>query len=133
MKLGVTGTQQGMTPEQLYYAKTAIDVLNPAEIHHGDCIGADKEIHQIAIEKGIPTVVHPPTNPKKRAFCKGTVNLPPKDYLDRNHDIVDDCDFILAFPKESEEQMRSGTWATVRYARKSNAAHVVVDPGGFSQ
>ena len=41
----------------------------------------------------------------------------PKPYLDRNRDIVDACEVLLATP-DGPERLRSGTWSTVRYARK---------------
>ena len=41
-----------------------------------------------------------------------------KRYLERNRDIVDACDILIACPRTLKEELRSGTWATVRYARK---------------
>jgi len=135
MKIGFTGTQIGMTPNQFgeLARLIAIGVTdNPCEFHHGDCIGADAEAHSIADAFGCRIVIHPPTNTSKEAFCKvdsewDTV-LPPKPYLDRNHDIVDACDVLLAAPKSIEEELRSGTWATVRYARKKNIPVIILEP-----
>jgi cytosine/uracil/thiamine/allantoin permease len=60
----------------------------------------------------------------KRAFCDRRWSaaadftvLEPGPYLWRNHQIVDATAALLACPFEFEEQLRSGTWATVRYAR----------------
>lgn len=53
----------------------------------------------------------------------------PLPYLARNCVIVDEADILLACPKGPEEQ-RSGTWATVRYARKQNKRIVIVYPDG---
>ncbi len=44
--------------------------------------------------------------------------LESKPYLERNRDIVDASEVLIACPSTREEVMRSGTWATVRYARK---------------
>lgn len=40
-------------------------------------------------------------------------------YMTRNDMLVAACDTLLAFPKTAVEQVRSGTWATVRRARKA--------------
>lgn len=40
-------------------------------------------------------------------------------YMVRNDALVAACDVLLAFPKTSEEEQRSGTWATIRRARKA--------------
>lgn len=53
--------------------------------------------------------------------------LPP---LERNHRIVDACDVLIACPKDAQEQLRSGTWATVRYARKQGKRVIVITPDG---
>jgi len=91
-----------------------------SEFHHGDCEGADQQAHEIAESLYIPIFIHPPTNPVARAFCSGAfVILKPKPYLERNHDIVDAVDFMLAAPK-GPEVLRSGTWATIRYAKQIN-------------
>lgn len=40
------------------------------------------------------------------------------DFLDRDDAMVEEGDILVAFPFSRKEQMRSGTWATVRRARK---------------
>lgn len=98
--------------------------------HHGDCIGGDEEFHKICAKQGIGIILHPPINETKRAFCKKNVwheNLP-KEYLDRNHDIVDECSIMLVGPKSSEEELRSGTWATYRYSIKRGKEIYLIPP-----
>ena len=126
MKIGFTGAQKGMTDLQKHTVGVLLfqhgKVLNDkveAEFHHGDCVGADAEAHDIAIEHGIDVVIHPPISDKQRAFCKDAKLVhPEKKYLDRNHDIVDDCNFLIGAPFGEKEVLRSGTWATIRYAMK---------------
>lgn len=134
MKIGFTGTQRGMTAPQrtsftaaLLFARIG---LNP-EFHHGDCIGADAEAHAIAIGLGFRAFIHPPIDPKKRAWCEASWLFEPKPYLDRNHDIVDAAQFLIAAPGEPIEQLRSGTWATIRYARKINRNLLIIGPKGL--
>lgn len=122
IKVGFTGTQAGMTE----YQKDAVLALlrdldgDLFEFHHGDCVGADAQAAQIAKTLGFKIVAHPPLNNYKRAFFKSDETLPAKAYLDRNHDIVDAAEIMLATPKEFDEQLRSGTWATIRYSKKKN-------------
>jgi predicted Rossmann fold nucleotide-binding protein DprA/Smf involved in DNA uptake len=54
----------------------------------------------------------------------------PKAPLDRNRDIVDAAAVLIAAPKEMTETLRSGTWATVRYARKQGKQVWIVWPDG---
>lgn len=100
------------------------------EFHHGDCIGADASAHEIAKELEIDIYIYPPINNRKRAFCcTGSFKIhPPKDYIERNHNIVDNCDILIACPKSNIEELRSGTWATVRYARKIKRPVIVLKP-----
>ena len=53
-----------------------------------------------------------------------------KPYLDRNKDIVDETNILMACPNKAEEVQRSGTWSTVRYARKVGKAVLIVYPSG---
>jgi hypothetical protein len=85
----------------------------------------------LCIKLAIPVHIHPPRYPKKRAFCDGAAAVRPAlDYLDRNHAIVDAVHALIAAPKGSKEERRSGTWATVRYARKDRKPIDLVTPDG---
>lgn len=132
MKIGFTGTQAGMTQQQTDGVHDLIRRFRTAEFHHGDCIGADQQAHHEAMTLGCRLVVHPPTNESKRAFCPGEIRVA-KPYLDRNHDIVDETDILIAAPKEKTEQLRSGTWATIRYARKLGHSVYIVYPDGTNE
>jgi len=52
--------------------------------------------------------------------------------LTRNHDIVDCTELLIACPKSMKEELRSGTWATVRYARKLERPVIIIYPNGIS-
>lgn len=121
MIIGFTGTGDGMTSRQLLNFSRRIIYRSPTEFHHGDCVGADQQAHEM-VRLNVPNckiIIHPPENRTKRAWCKGDVVLPVKPYLARNLDIVLSCVELIAAPRSHEEELRSGTWATVRYARKA--------------
>jgi hypothetical protein len=142
MHIGFTGTQQGMTPAQieaLTKGFTLIDRLNQTVIlHHGDCFGADAEAHDIALSCGLYVHIHPPINESKRAWKQvpaahvfdGRWVNPPLEYLARNKVIVDSAQILFATPHEDAEQLRSGTWSTVRYARRKGRQVILILPNG---
>ncbi len=103
------------------------------EVHHGDCIGADTDFHNICSSLKIKIVIHPPDNDSMRSFCKSDIILPQKKYLARNHDIIDETDMLIAFPATKEEILRSGTWSTIRYARKKNKKIFIIFPDGSTK
>lgn len=134
MKVGFTGTRQGMTALQKAVV-TGLLIEEKSEIaHHGGCIGADIDFDNICWAfkpRSILTVVHPSDIKSKQGkWHYSPWVLPEKPPLDRNRDIVDHSDFLIAAPKESKEIVRSGTWATIRYARKVGKPVSIVYPDG---
>ena len=129
MKVGFTGNRDGMTKDQITTIKRLLSI-RPVELHHGDCIGCDAFAHTIATDLRIPVIGHPPDLPGQRMFLHYAEEREKKPYLERNHDIVDETDILIACPKGAEEIVRSGTWATVRYARKVGKPILVVYPSG---
>ena len=132
MKIGFTGTQWGMTSKQEYTLYEIIHRLFPTESHSGDCIGADKEFLNAIrhLKPKCKTFGHPPKNSKKRAFCKYDSSFPEEEYLIRNRNIVNNSDLLIATPREFKEELRSGTWATIRYARKIKKPIIIIFPDG---
>ena len=142
IKVGFTGTREGMTPKQCMKMHEMLGVLSNKgeellEFHHGDCLGADKDAHVEAIlsEVVYKIVLHPPSNDRLRALCNVNIATPlrvlvtvekPRPYLLRNQDIVDSSDVLIAAPKEKEEVLRSGTWATIRRAREKPGMQIVM-------
>jgi len=127
MIAGFTGTQSTMSTDQFDRLVKLCKDYKITELHHGDCVGADAVAHDIAESLNIRTVIHPPIKPFKRAFKKGDMILPMKDYLVRNRDIVNASEILFACPKGPEE-LRSGTWSTVRYARRVKKPIEIVMP-----
>jgi hypothetical protein len=133
--IGFTGTQDGMTP---YQAEKVWMLVRYRYFygHHGDCIGADKEFDSIvrAAAGFSGMVIHPCDIESKRAYCTAHYPcdatrevLPP---LARNRVIVNESDCIIATPKETSMQLRSGTWTTVRYALEAHRPVAIVFPNG---
>lgn len=137
-RLGVTGTHLGLSAEQRLQLLSLLVPLAPQQLHHGDCVGVDAQAAGL-VALLVPTCrlfVHPPIDPKLRAFWKGNgleVVLPAKDYLARDRDIVDQSDLLIACPRQNEEPTQKrgeGTWYTVRYARKQGKPVWVIYPDG---
>jgi len=129
--IGFTGTRQGMTEAQKPVLRALLDG-GAGEFHHGDCVGADSEAHNIAVECGYSIILHPRTNHSERAWCEvpRLGKRPEKPYLERNKDIVRETASLIATPAEPEEQLRSGTWSTVRFARKQGKPVFLILPDG---
>jgi hypothetical protein len=133
MIIGFTGTSEGLTAFSKVSLKTKLEELfahGSQEFHHGDCIGADATAHDYAKQIGYKITVHPPVNPRKRAFKQGDLILSEQPYLLRNKVIVDSCHILIAAPAEMNELIRSGTWSTWRYARKMGRPILLIKPDG---
>jgi hypothetical protein len=126
--VGFTGTRNGMTSAQ----KRALTARLPRVgwLSHGDCLGADEEADAIAKAMGLCTCAHPPLSPRLRAYCRCDHVYPPRDYLERNQNIVRTTHELFAAPLTEVEQHRSGTWATVRYARQLGKKITLIMPNG---
>jgi len=131
--IGFTGTRKGMTTNQQIEVRRllAYELGHIREAHHGDCVGADSDFHNICKGLGIRVILHPPSDPTHRAFRMDAHKvLSAKPYLERNHDIIDASKILIATPKEYHEVRRSGTWATIRYAREKGIRIITVFPSG---
>lgn len=139
IEIGFTGTRQGMTIPQ--HTSVVQIMLNQYKRkhhygedytwHHGICVGSDEQLHNLALIFGFYIHGHPPKNDSLEADCTGFTDVSlPEAYLIRNHAIVDSCYLLVATPKEQKEIQRSGTWATIRYARTQSKNVIVINPLG---
>ena len=131
--IGVTGTRSGMTDYQRervteIFSTVASAASEQIILHHGDCVGVDVEVADIATRLGIRTVCHPPIKEELRAFHKSGTILEQKTHFARNRDIVDACDYLLVMPWQMEHQTRGGTWYTHDYAVKQNRPMEIIWP-----
>lgn len=138
-RIGITGTQKGIKEHRLNLIKNFIldktYEYNDIEIHHGACIGVDTQVHVFCrgFDGKVDIIVHPPIDkskqgvlPKLRGREHNVYWRVPYDYLVRNKHIVNECDILVAAPSTQYEVLRSGTWATIRYARKMGKGAIVV-------
>lgn len=139
MVVGFTGTQRGMTGAQKLTVGTMLsDTEGISFARHGDCVGADCEFDYLCAVRSINVIAHPCDIEEKRAHCEVRHEehpyyfhaFAPKPPLERNQDIVDESDVLIAAPAGFEEELRSGTWATVRRARRRGIPVFIVLPDG---
>lgn len=133
VEIGFTGTRRGMTNQQKETVTRIIqDLPHVRKAHEGDCIGSDHDFCHICNSLDIKLVGHPPDVPTYRAFhFKDVMMLPPKPYLERNDDIIKFSKIMIATPGEYIEKKRSGTWYTIRHARKARREIFIVFPDGL--
>lgn len=135
MIVGFTGTRQPLADQQICGLRNVVQLLKllgMTEGHHGDCQGGDQQFDNCCITDGVARVVHPPTNDQYRAHCDTPVDgsslrvESPTPYMERNDAIIAAADVLVACPAQMQERLRSGTWATVRRARKKGIPIVFV-------
>ena len=132
MIVGFTGSRKNMTDKQVEVFGQIAKTLDISEFHHGDCIGSDAKADEIVknISKDIKMVIHPPSYKKDRANCKGDVIIKPASYHDRNKDIVNHSEVLVATPS-CKENFTSGVWATVRLARRRGIPVYIIKQNGI--
>lgn len=136
-EIGFTGARAGMTAAQKLAFLELLPSLRNGELvlRHGDCVGADADAHDLAASLGSQIIIHPGIASDGvmhfRAWKNGAAVSfrEPKLYLERDRDIVDLSDLVIATPA-GPPQVRSGTWYTIRYARKRRKALYIIEPDG---
>lgn len=131
MRLGFTGTKRGMTEVQKRVVSGFVQLFQPVQAHHGDCVGADSDFHDI-IRDIVPNcliVVHPPTEPRNRAYRDGDRIRGPLPFMVRDDNIIRESTLMISTP-EGDEHLHSGTWATIRHTRNFNKGLIIVWPDG---
>src|SRR5947209_4151983 len=130
--IGFTGTRAGMTAHQRALVTELLSKGGIGVANHGDCIGADAQFHALCVSAGIPVVIHPPTDPKQRAYCTGALLIEsPLSYLKRNRNIVLRSGLLVATPRQAEAPRStrgSGTWYTIDFARQTGCRTLIIPP-----
>ncbi len=130
MIYGVTGTRK-IAPEQNIIVRKAIEELDDIDtLITGGAYGVDTQAAYAGYlyHRNCHRLIYIPKgkwhNPVTYEY--GEVFPVAGGYMARNQAIADDCDILLAFPQTADEQWRSGTWATVRKARKANKEVIIL-------
>lgn len=144
-RVGFTGAQFGpVTVAQLVSVTRLLREYfeSGAQFHHGcNCLakpggevitGWDDIAAHLARDIGYVIVGHPPTDRSKLHPDRivNDIELSPLPYLERNHRIVDDTLRLIAAPVTHYEVVRSGTYATVRWAVRRGKPGDLVKPLG---
>jgi hypothetical protein len=130
--VGFTGSRHGMTDDQKFQVGEYIMCYPTEEAHHGICVGADKEFHEIVryLAPECKIIGHPPLWITSMASVICDITLSPLEYHERDRAIVDSCDILLATPNTYKPVHPSGTWYTIGYARKIGRRVIIVYPDG---
>lgn len=133
--ISFTGSRSGLTkPQSLVLLDKILErklQYKLVTLIHGDCIGADTDAHYIAMSEELEVRKRPCNIEPQRAFTLGgEIVSSPESPLQRNHKIVNDGNELISCPSGFGEKLRSGTWATTRYARKINKPILIIYPDG---
>lgn len=131
-----TGSRQGPTEPQRRAFTAWLATAQPGRMLNGLAIGCDEWALLAAKDHGWELEGYPcnigsqvSTVAVHMVVSHGKYHqsMPP---LDRNRLMVGMADRLLAMPAGMEEELRSGTWATIRYARKGQKPITVFWPDG---
>ena len=129
--LGVSGSRWGWKPQQEKYVHMLFDCWEFDEMHHGECQGVDEQFHHLALERGIPIIIHPPIKDEFRStVCSGYAGRrEEKNYFVRNCDIVNEASLMVTVPGHMNRE-KGGTWHATKYAIKKEKTLIILLPTG---
>lgn len=124
MNISFTGTRQGFNAFQASTLHAYLEKYKShiAKAFHGNCNGADIQFHKLLREVFGRTIwigIYPSNINNNYEVFKDADWVAPfvEPPLIRNQTLVDSGDVLLATPRKRQEELRSGTWHTIRYAR----------------
>lgn len=135
MIIGFTGPRSGINSTQIEIFADLFRHLDGHAMVHGGAQGADEQADTVAAGLIDPwnIEIFPGNEDRQRYWqCK----MPRRQVhqwiapLDRNRLVANACHVLIAAPRTASEEARSGTWTTVRYARRMRIRHVLVWPDG---
>lgn len=134
--MAFTATRKGITVGQIASAREIAEAEMPTTFLHGCAEGGDRQLHGVA-------------TPGRRELCPSRkdqfkwamdnkadgdsirdIPVGKTPEIRRNREMVDRCCVLVACPETETEVVRSGTWATVRYARSKGKRLAVISPNG---
>jgi len=127
-----SGTRKGMTDAQKEAVNKLLAELEITHFQHGAAIGADEEASFIARDLSLKVTGRPGNIPVDRSKTAHAEYWSPEEApLDRNKKLVDLSHLLIATP-DGPKRLRSGTWATVNYAKKKKKTVWIVMPDGVT-
>lgn len=142
MIIGFTGTRIGMTHSQYTEVSRQFLEFQPDILLNGGAVGADEQVicwlvsNRTLMKPKMKVEVYPASDPRERYWDRylnqGLIETiwPVLKPLERNRVIAERCDRLIAAPDSYHEELRSGTWATIRYAKKAEKPVTIVLPNG---
>jgi predicted Rossmann fold nucleotide-binding protein DprA/Smf involved in DNA uptake len=133
--VAVSGTERP-TPRMVELLEEAMASLPRGTlIVSGGCVGIDHEAARIGHKSGLDVHTVFPANRSRvstitRYRSTSVEDMPPKtSYRARNERVVELCDWLIAVPEKPSNGVDrgSGTWMTVRIARRAGKAVVVLE------
>lgn len=135
-QVGFTGTRDGLSPEQITKLRMLLNrnyvtgEPDYNQFNHGSCWKGDDQAGWLAHLAGYWVVVHPPTDPKLRAYSYCDDIRPEYPYLVRDRHIVDRSHLMISCPNlMSGGVLRtrgSGTGYTTYYAIGRNRSGSII-------
>lgn len=110
MKIGFTGTRNGMTAEQFTTFVVTMNRICPRELHHGVCVGSDEDAAcwtMVRFRGECVVIAHPGRSANRpeenhnrsvKAMLSSHQTDPEKTHFARNRDIVDQTEMLIATP-----------------------------------
>lgn len=131
--IGFTGTRRGLSEHQRGELEKIFEWYKNkyiiGHVVHGGCVGADAEFHNVA--KGFHRHVRPGYsvhNPQDLTFrgdFQGAEKVyPPKPYIKRNKEIVDESDVMIAC--SADNSGKGGTWSTINYTKRMGKPIIII-------
>jgi hypothetical protein len=131
-----TGSERGITLQQVNAFIAYLVAKRPSTFRHGDCIGADATMHGIVRALTAIPIIKYPADRVRRAWCTGGREMPPMDPVDRDRLMVYEAGAdghkvrVVALPGQDHEVLRDGTWTTAREGIRRGVPVTIIWPDG---
>lgn len=138
--IGFTGARVGMSSECVRAVSRQLGLIANANVVglHGDCVGADSDFDCLCRLHSIETWMRPCTmdgneDHRFRAYTQAKPMGKATNPMKRNREIASQCHVLFGCPPTDHEVQRSGSWATIRYARKYGKPTFLFFPSGETE
>jgi hypothetical protein len=120
-----------MTEWQVRALRELLQLMQPDAFFHNGMIGATAQAHAIARGLDLQIVIIPPKNTDLRAKLEGAIQIEtPEDFNDSLDHVIEDSHIVIFTPREEVEKLRSGTWRSIRQAKREGKSVYIIFPDG---